>query len=143
MKGLEAVRALYRQGRYAGVRRGCYIALWDNIHQPEALYYLANSLDKLGETDQAAVYYHLTERELAEGSAGESVPNASQMRQVCEARLKVVDTTHQEEVKEYAAAASGSTTPPTSTRAPSRGSRTSCESLMSFDSTASTSMTTG
>jgi hypothetical protein len=81
---LEAIRSLYQQGRYDAVKRGCYSVLWEDIQQPEALYYLAGAFDKLGEKDQAAVFYHLTERELAEPPAGQALPNAAQWKKVCE-----------------------------------------------------------
>jgi len=104
---LEAVRSLYQQGRYDAVKRGCYSVLWDDIQQPEALYYLASAFDKLGERDQAAVFYHLTERELAEPPAGQALPNAAQWKKTCEGRLQVLDTAHREAVKQYEQSAAG------------------------------------
>jgi hypothetical protein len=104
---LEAVRSLYEQGRYDAVKRGCYAVLWSDIEQPEALYYLASTFDKLGDRDQAAVYYHLTERELAEAPAGEAPASASEWKKVCEERLQVVDTAHREAAKQYEESTAG------------------------------------
>jgi hypothetical protein len=109
LKGIDAVRFLYQTGHYAEARKACYTLLWYDIHQPEVLYFLAESLDNLGQIDQAAVFYHLTERYLAENPPPQANANVEAAIKLCQARLQVLDTAHRAAAKQYLETAPGKT----------------------------------
>jgi hypothetical protein len=107
LSGMDAVKVLYQRGRYADAKMGCYVVLWDEINHPEALFYLARSLEKLRDTDQAAVFYTLLSRVLEESPKSKASPRAASRKAVCQKALDALDGKHRAASKRYAETAAG------------------------------------
>ena len=73
LTGLEAARVLYGRGDYAKAAMFCYVLLWKDIRQPEVLLLTGSCLDRLGQRDDAAVYYTLARRAI-EGNPEADTP---------------------------------------------------------------------
>jgi hypothetical protein len=87
LTGIDGLRALHKSGRPADAERYAYSLLWKDIRQPEVLYLLASTEDRLKKREEAAVYYALFLRTLEE--AGDAAPpEVAKFRRVAEQRLK-------------------------------------------------------
>ena len=100
--GAEALRLLYGQRQYAKVARFGYAELWRDIRRPDVLLLLASSLDRLGKKEDAAVYYTLALRVLAE----DPTSNAARSKAV-RTLLTKVDGKHEQLKARYMKAAPG------------------------------------
>lgn len=101
LRGVDAIKALYDHGNYGDARRFCYYQLWKDINQPEALYYLTRSLEKLGEKDEAAVFCHIMLRVLDEHPESKAHPRAASRRALCTAALKRLDGLYRADCNTY------------------------------------------
>ena len=109
VRGLDAVKFLYNRRKYADTRQYCYTMLWSNTHQPGALYYLARSHEKLGDNEQAAVFYHILRRVLDEVPKAKADARAASRKALCQRALKTLDKTHEAAKLQYAAQAESRT----------------------------------
>ena len=105
LQGLEALKFLYRRGDYAKAKEAGYVVLWNDIRQPEALFYLASSLEKLNDREQAAVFYRILLRALDEDS--KSDPRAASRKATAQKALDRLDGSYRAAQKKYADAAEG------------------------------------
>lgn len=103
---MEAVRFLYKRGDYKKARHAAYIALWTDIRQPEALYYLARVLEKLKDRERAAVYVHILQRVLDAPRFAKD-KRLTRQRTWCKYRLKALDAKFRKAEAKYRAAAKG------------------------------------
>ena len=87
LTGIDGLRALHQSGKPADAERFAYSLLWKDIRQPEVLYLLASTEDRLKKRQEAAVYYALFLRTLDE--AGDAAPpEVAKFRRIAEQRLK-------------------------------------------------------
>jgi hypothetical protein len=87
LTGIDGLRALHKSGKPADAERYAYSLLWKDIRQPEVLYLLASTEDRLKKRQEAAVYYALFLRTLDE--AGDAAPpEVAKFRRIAEQRLK-------------------------------------------------------
>jgi len=106
-RDMEAVRFLFSKGRFADAKMGCYTVLWKEINDPEALYYLARSLEQLHDIEQAVVAYTLLSRVLEEDPKSKAGPRAPARQALCRKALEALDGKHRAEAKRYAETAAG------------------------------------
>jgi len=87
---IDAMRILCQQRNYEKAKMLACALLWKDIHQPEALYYLAVALEGLKDREQAAAFVHILQRVLAEERFAKHPHRASMLRW-CGARLRVLE----------------------------------------------------
>jgi len=104
---LESVKLLYQRGRYAEARDYGYPLVWDDLNQPEPLYYVAQSLGKLGDRDQAAAFFHILLRVLDENPKSKADARAPAWRAACQNALRTLDQGFEQARKKHADAAKG------------------------------------
>lgn len=86
LRGIEALRALHKSGRPADAERYAYSLLWKDLRQPEVLYLLASTQDRLKKRQEAATAYALFLRALDET---DTPPQESEkLRRIAGQRLK-------------------------------------------------------
>ena len=103
VKGIEAMRLLYQRGEYARAAYFGYAEIWKDICKPDVLLLIGSSLERLGETEDAAVYYTLALRTLEFGKAADVRASARQIQ----AMLARVDAAHRQAKAQYAKTAAG------------------------------------
>lgn len=103
---MEAVKFLHKRGQYKKAEKAAYIALWTDIRQPEALYYLAVALEKQKRPDEAAAYIKFLDRVLDEPQFAKD-KRRKQQKQWCADRLKVLDADFRKDEAKYLASAKG------------------------------------
>lgn len=103
---MEAVKFLYKRGQYKKAEKAAYIALWTDIRQPEALYYLAVALEKQKRPDEAAAYIKFFDRVLDEPQFAKD-KRGKQQKQWCATKLKVLDADFRKDEAKYLASAKG------------------------------------
>jgi hypothetical protein len=100
--GIDAVRMLYQQGKYAQAKQFAMAEIWKDMHQPEALYFLAMIENQMKQPEAAAVYATLYLRVAAlEPTAG------AKWKKPMEALLTRHDVKFQESKAEYIKSAAG------------------------------------
>ena len=87
LRGIEALRALHKSGKPADAERYGFSLIWADIRNPEALYLLASTQDRLKKRTEAAAFYALFLRTL-EDAGGDAFPDAEKYRRVAAQRLK-------------------------------------------------------
>jgi hypothetical protein len=93
LTGIEAMRALNQSGKPADAERFALTMLWNDIRQPEVLFYLATAEDRLHKPADAAAYYTLFLRTLDEatkagGGGAAPYPDAAKHKPLAERKLK-------------------------------------------------------
>ena len=106
LRGIDAARFLFDNRDYDACRRFCYAVCWMKL-EPEGLYLLGQSLEKLGRKDEAAVYYTILARLLDERDEAKKHPAAAAYRRFAEARLVLLGRKHREEAERHARSAEG------------------------------------
>ena len=107
LAGEDAVKYMYDRGQYVWVKKWTLAMLWSDINQPLVLGYLASSLERLGEKEPAAVFFHILQRVLAEDEKAKVHKDAASLRRLCQARLKVLDVQFAKDRDEHKASAPG------------------------------------
>lgn len=107
LKGMDAARVLYQQGDYDKAKFAACTVAWDDIYQPEALRFIALCLQKLGDREQAAAFYHICLRVLEEDPKSKSDPRTPSRRATCERELKPLDIDFLADKRRYAEMAAG------------------------------------
>ena len=102
LKGVDAIKFAYGRGKHDFVKRASYGMLWRDIRQPQVLYYLARSLEKLGDGEQAAVFHHLLLRVLDDDPASKAHARTPARKALCQRALKTLDKAHRAAQQDYA-----------------------------------------
>jgi hypothetical protein len=103
---MEALRLVYAEEKYDLARMVAYRIIFDDMYQPEAVYYAASALEKLKDTEQAAAFAHYLLRMLDEPKCKDE-KQADRFRKWAQARLKVLDVDFRKQQEQYKAAAAG------------------------------------
>jgi hypothetical protein len=86
------MRALHQSGKPADAERFAVTMLWNDIRQPEVLFYLATAEERLRKTPDAAAFYTLYLRtldEAAKGGGGDAAyPDVAKQKPLAERKLK-------------------------------------------------------
>src|SRR3954471_23807058 len=92
LSGVEAMRALHQSGKPADAERFAVQMLWNDIRQPEVLFYLATAEERLRKMPDAAAFYALFLRtldEAAKGGGGDAAyPDVAKHKPLAERKLK-------------------------------------------------------
>lgn len=93
LTGIEAMRALHQSGKPADAERFALTMLWEDIRQPEVLFYLATAEERLRKSPDAAAYYTLYLRTLDDATRGGGggaapYPDAAKHKPLAERKLK-------------------------------------------------------
>ena len=92
LTGIEAMRALYQSGKPADAERFAITMLWNDLRQPEVLFYLASTEERLRKVPDAAAFYTLYLRTLDEagkGGGGDAAyPDVAKHKPLAERKLK-------------------------------------------------------
>ena len=100
---------LHKTGNFRDTETYAYRMLWQDVRQPEVLYLLASSQERLRKPAEAAASYALFLRVLDEAkAAGTDVPaEAAKQRPIAERRLKALKRDEQALTASYAKKAAG------------------------------------
>ena len=92
LTGIDALRAVHKSGKPADAERLAYSLLWNDIREPEVLFLLGSTEERLKKPQDAAVCYTLFLRVLDEaGKAGTTVPpDVAKQKPFAERRLKAL-----------------------------------------------------
>jgi hypothetical protein len=105
--GIDALRLVYKSGKPSDAETIAYRLLWDDIRQPEVLYVLGSSGERLRKPEDAGVFYTLFLRTLAE-SKGQDVPaDVTKQKPFAERRLKALKQDPETLAAAYAKTAAG------------------------------------
>jgi hypothetical protein len=92
LAGIEAMRALHQSGKPADAERFAVQMLWNDIRQPEVLFYLATAEERLRKMPDAGAFYALFLRTLDEsgkGGGGDAAyPDVAKHKPLAERKLK-------------------------------------------------------
>jgi len=91
---IDAMRICCQQRSYEKAKMLACVLLWKDIHQPEALYYLAVALEGLKDRPQAAAFVHILQRVLEEERFAKH-PHRASMQRWCRARLRGLEAASQ------------------------------------------------
>jgi hypothetical protein len=90
LTGIDALRAVYKSGKPSDAEKIAYTLIWDDVRQPEVLFMLGSSEERLRKPDDAGTFYTLFLRTLAE-SKGQEVPaDVAKQKPFAERRLKAL-----------------------------------------------------
>ena len=109
LTGIEALRAVHKSGKPADAERLAYSLLWQEIREPEVLFLLGSTEERLRKPQDAAVFYTLFLRTLDEAArAGTSVPpDVLKQKPFAERRLKALRQDPDTVAAAYAKTATG------------------------------------
>jgi len=105
--GIDALRLVYKSGKPTDAETIAYRLLWDDIRQPEVLYLLGSSEERLRKPDDAAVFYTLFLRTLAESKGQGVPPDVTKQKPFAERRLKALKQDPDTLAAAYAKTAAG------------------------------------
>ena len=105
--GIDALRLVYKSGKPSDAEKVAYSLIWDDIRQPEVLYTLGSSEERLRKPDDAAVYYTLFLRTLAESKGQNVPPEVVKQKPFAERRLKALKQDPETLAAAYAKTAAG------------------------------------
>ncbi len=107
LKGMDAAKVLFQQGDYDKAKFAAATVAWEDINQPEALRFIGLCLDKLGDREQAAAFYHLCLRVLEEDPKSKADPRTPSRRATCQKELERLDVAYRIERDDYLKATAG------------------------------------
>ena len=105
--GIDALRLVYKSGKPSDAETIAYRLLWDDIRQPEVLYMLGSSEERLRKPEEAGVFYTLFLRTLAESKGQGVPPDVTKQRPFAERRLKALKQDPDTLAATYAKTAAG------------------------------------
>jgi hypothetical protein len=107
--GIDALRLVHKSGKPADAERVAYSLLWNEIRDPEVLYIMGSTQERLRKPQDAAVYYTLFLRVLDEAAKAKSAvpPDVQKQKPFAERRLKALKQDPETLAAAYAKTAAG------------------------------------